>query len=191
MINLKDGKESGFSLLEITVVCLVAAVVMAIATPKITRAMREYRLNITLRQLSDIIQKAKVEAVAENRKASLVVDSTNRKVGLIVYDANLTVIRTEYIPLPQGVVFVRPANLTPPISGAPTNKDISFPGQNGSTTVFQQDFTSRGFPSVASAGAINAIYLGDGTNYRALTLTSVGGIGTWQWRDNTWKSLKG
>jgi prepilin-type N-terminal cleavage/methylation domain-containing protein len=191
MIKRLATKESGFSLLEVTVVCLVAGIILAIATPKITRAMREYRLNVTVRQLSDLMQKAKAQAVAENRKASLVVDSANRKVGLIVYDENQTIIRTEYVPLPQGVTFVRPANLTQPITGAPIDKDISFPAQNGSTTVFQQDFTSRGFPSVATAGAINTIYFGDGTNYRALTLTSVGGIASWQWRDNGWKTMKG
>lgn len=187
----QDRKQAlGFSLVECLIIFAIIATVLSIATPKITKAMRDYRLNITLRQLSDLIQKAKVEAVSENRKASLVVDSANRKFGLIVYDDNLNVLRTDYIPLPDGVVFARPAGVTAPLSGAPTTSDISFPAQSGTTTTFQQDFTSRGFLKVANPGDIQVIYFGNGADYRAITINSIGGIQTWKWNTTIWKSLK-
>jgi prepilin-type N-terminal cleavage/methylation domain-containing protein len=183
-------QERGFSLVECIIVFAVIATVLGIATPKIARAMRQYRINAAMRQMADLIQKAKVEAVAENRKASLVVDSANRKFGLIVYDDNLNVIRTDYIPLPDGVIFARPTGVTAPLAGVPTANDISFPAQSGSTVIFQQDFTSRGFLKVTNPGDIHAIYFGNGADYRAITLNSIGGIQTWQWDVNVWKSTK-
>ncbi len=191
MLRPMRKQELGFSLIEGIVVFAVMATVLGIATPKITRAMRQYRINVAMRQMADLIQKAKVEAVAENRKASLVVDSANRKFGLMVYDDNLNIIRTDYLPLPDGVVFTRPAGLTAPLSGVPTTSDISFPLQSGSTTIFQQDFTSRGFLKVASPGDMHVVYFGNGADYRAITLNNIGGIQTWKWDAGSWKSLKG
>jgi prepilin-type N-terminal cleavage/methylation domain-containing protein len=185
-----NNTQRGFTAVELSVVCLLIAVILAIATPKITKGMRQYRLNIAMRQMADLIHKARVEAVAENRTASLVVDTTNRKFGLIIYDANNAVVRTDYVPLPQGVTFSRPTSVTPPMTNAPTSANVSFPAQGSSTTVFQQNFTSRGFLQVSTPGTINAVYFGDGTDYRSITITSVGGIRTWIWDTSSWKSTK-
>lgn len=191
MINKSNDKQRGFSAVELSVVCVLIVVALAIATPKITGAMRTYRLNIAMRQVADLVAKAKVEAVAENRTASLVVDTANRRFGLIIFD-NATppvALRTEYVALPQGVNFERPSNITAPMTGAPTAASISFAAQGSSTTVFQQNFTSRGFMQVPS-GTINAVYFGDGSNYRAITLTSVGGLRTWTWEASAWRNTR-
>src|ERR1044072_4001835 len=162
--------ELGFSLGECIVVFAVIATTVGIATPKIARALRQYKINAAMRQMADLIQKAKVEAVAENRKASLVVDAANRKFGLVVYDDNLNIIRTDYVPMPDAVIYVTPTGVTAQPSAVPTTSDISFPAQSGSPTVFQQDFTSRGFLKVANPGDMHAIYFGNGADYRAITL---------------------
>lgn len=189
MTSRSGNRQRGFSMIELSIICLMASVCLAFATPKIIKAMRSYRLSMATRQMADLVQKAKVEAVAENRKASLVVDTANRKFGLIVYDGNGAVIRTDYIPLPLGVNFSIPANNSAPINGAPSATTISFPNQNGSSTIFQQDFTSRGFLNVSNPATIQAVYFGDGINYRALTLTSVGGIRIWKWDTNAWANM--
>ena len=104
----------------------------------------------------------------------------------MVYDAAGTEVRVEYIPLPGGVTFAMPTGVTAPVTGAPIARSVSFALKAGSTTVYEQNFTSRGFPAVA-AGAINAIYVGSyNQSYRALTLNSVGGFRTWIWRTNQW-----
>lgn len=191
MLRSTRKAETGFSLVECIVIFAVIATVLGIATPKIARAMRQYKINIAMRQMADLIQKAKVEAVAENRKASLVVDSASRKFGLVVYDDNQNIIRTDYLPMPDGVIFARPAGVTAPLAGVPTISDISFPPQSGSTTKFQQDFTSRGFLKVANPGDMQAIYFGNGGDYRAITVNRIGGVQTWKWDANVWKSTKG
>jgi prepilin-type N-terminal cleavage/methylation domain-containing protein len=190
MLRSNRRQEHGFSLVECIIVFAVIATVLGIATPKIARTLRQYKINTAMRQMADVIQKAKVEAVAENRKASLVVDSASRKFGLVVYDDNQNIIRTDYVPLPDGVNFARPTGMTAPLAGAPTSSDISFPSQGGSTTKFQQDFTSRGFLKVVTPGDMHAVYFSNGGEYRAITVNSIGGVQTWQWDGNGWKSTR-
>lgn len=183
-------QERGFTVLEATVVVLAIGIMAAAAAPRITNAMREYRLSMAVRQFTDLIQRAKTQAMSENKTVTLRVDTANRKYGIVVKDSSGNEVRTEYIPLPQGIIFARPANVTAPMTDAPFSKDISFPAQGSSTTIFQQDFNSRGFPAVTTTGAINSIYLSNNRNYRALTVTCVGGITTWVWQTNQWVNTR-
>ncbi len=183
------NRYQGFTILELTVVVLIIGVTAAISTPKIIGAMREYRLNIALRQTADLIQRVKTQAISDNRRTSLVIDTPNRRMGMIVYDVSGTVVRTDYTPLPQNINFATPAGVTAPVTGAPTSSAVSFPAQDGSTTVFKQDFNSRGFP-VVTAGAINAIYLSNGPSFRALTVNCVSGIRAFQWENSQWTDIR-
>ena len=190
MIEKDRKQELGFTVLEITVVVLIVGAVVAFAAPRISNAMREYRLNLAIRQISDLIQRAKTQAMSDNRNTTIRIDIANRQAGIVVRDSAGAEIRTDYVPLPQGVTFSMPASVVAPMTGAPIASSVSFPAQGSSTTVFQQDFNSRGFPTVATVGAINAIYLTNSRTYRALTLTSVGGIRTWTWQTNQWVNTR-
>lgn len=187
-----NDSARGFTTLELTIAVLITGVIAAIATPKITNAMREYRVSIAVRQITDLVQRAKVQAISENHTVALRVDTANNRAGLVVYDANNnnTEVRVDYIPLPGGVTFAMPAGVTAPVTGAPTARSVSFALKGGSTTIYEQSFTSRGFPAVA-AGTMNAIYVGSNNrSYRALTLNSVGGMRTWTWRTNQWDDTR-
>jgi Tfp pilus assembly protein FimT len=177
--------QKGFSVIEGAIVVLVIGVILAIATPKVVSAMREHRLSVGTREVMDFIQRAKAQAVSENKKSSLLVDTAGRRLGMAVYDGGGNISDIIYMPLPQGVIFQTPPSVSAPVTGAPTSSAVSFPAYNGSTTVFKQDFTSRGFPAVA-AGTINALYLTNGRNYRAVTMNSVGGVRSWWWENSTW-----
>lgn len=190
MIMKSRRQELGFTVVEITVVVLLIGAIVAFTAPRITNAMREYRLNMAVRQISDLIQRAKTQAMSDNKTVTLSVDTANRQAGIVIKDSSGTEVSAQYIPLPQGIIFSRPASVTPPMTNAPYSSDVSFPAKSGSTTIFQQDFNSRGFPAVATAGAINAIYLSNSRNFRALTLTSVGGISTWVWQTNQWVNTR-
>jgi type II secretory pathway pseudopilin PulG len=189
MIGKSGRQERGFTVIEIAVVVLIMGAVIAFSAPRITNAMREYRLNMAVRQIADLIQRAKAQAMADNRNVSVRIDTANRRAGLVIRDAAGAEVRTDYIPLPQGVTFSMPAGVTAPMTSAPFASSVSFPAFGSSTTVFQQDFNSRGFPSVA-AGAINSIYLSNSRTFRALTLTSVGGMRTWTWQTNQWVNTR-
>lgn len=185
----RGRQESGFTILETAVAVLVVGAVVAFATPKITSAMREYRLNIGMHQMADIVHRVKTQAVSDNRKASLIIDTANKRMGIVTYDVNGNVVRTDYMPLPQGVDFATPSGLNAPLTGAPTAQAISFPAQQGSTVVFQQDFNSRGFP-VVNAGAINAVYLTNGVTYRAVTVNSVSSTSSFRWEGDHWVDFR-
>jgi type II secretory pathway pseudopilin PulG len=190
MIGKSGKQERGFTVIETAVVVLVIGAVIAFAAPRITNAMREYRLNMAMRQIADLIQRAKTQAMADNRNVSVRIDTANRRAGIVIRDAAGAEVRTDYIPLPQGVTFSMPTGVTAPMTSAPYASSVSFPSYAGSTTVFQQDFNSRGFPNVAAAGAINSIYLSNSRTFRALTLTSVGGMRTWTWQTNQWVNTR-
>jgi len=181
----------GFTLMEATVAVFIVGLIAAFATPKIMNAMRQYRVGIAARQMSDLIQRAKVEAVSQNRNVTLRIDTANNRAGLVIRDAAGAEVGVQYVPLPQGVRFVLPSGTVPaPMTGAPTSASVSFPAQSGSTTIFEQDFNSRGFPAV-TAGTINAIYIGSyNQSYSAVTLNSVGGIRTWSWSGSQWLNTR-
>jgi len=184
-----SSRESGFTILESAVVVLVVGAVIAFATPKIANALREYRLNIAMRQMADLVHRVKMQAVSDNRKASLVVDTFNNRMGIVTYDLSGNVVSTNYAPLPLGVRFATPQGVNAPVSGAPTGQAVSFPLQDGSTTIFKQDFNSRGFP-VVNAGAINAVYLTNGNTYRAVTMNSVSATTIFRWEGDQWVDFR-
>ena len=178
----KSRFELGFTLLETSVVLLLAGVVIAIATPKITNAMREFRANIALRQMVDTFNRARMQAVSENKRSAMIVDTANNRAGMAVlkYDApssSWIVDQIYYGPLPQGVTFQRPSAAP---AGVTTLGVTSFPANGSSTTVFRQDFNSRGFPVVASGSDVVSVFLGNGMSYRCVTMTSSGGLRTYR-----------
>ena len=185
MTNQTRSDQQGFSAIELAVVVLLVGLVIAIASPQIANAMREHRLGGAVREVIDVIQRAKAQAMADNKTSSVIIDTTANRLGLIYQDSAGNT-RTEYMPMPDGISFEKPAGVTAPMAGAPTSKAVSFPAQGNSKTLFQQDFNSRGFPAVASPTTVHALYIGNGESYRAITMTSVGGIRTWWWEDNKW-----
>lgn len=189
MVQKSCNKEAGFTFQEIAVVVLLVGIVIAFAAPKITNAMREYRLDVGIRQTVDAFKRAKSQAVANNRISSLVADTANNRIGLLVFDDAGDVVRTDFVSLPDDIVFALPPEVVAPMTGAPTSSSVSFPLQEESTSLHQQDFTTRGFPDVATPNAINAVYLSNGISYRAVTINSYGGIRTWWWRDGAWTDL--
>ena len=182
--------DSGFTLIELSVVVLAMAIIMAISVPAINNAVRRYRLNAAARQVADMIQRARMQAISESRRSSLVIDTTGLRVGLISYNDDGTVRSEQYIPMPEGVRVDAPAGNTAPTAGAPTAA-VSFPAKAGAAGSFQLDFNSRGFPVVAVAGDINSVYLTNDLSSRAITLNSVGAVQSWEWDHSTWINSKG
>lgn len=187
--------EQGFTMIEATIVVSVIALIAAFSAPKIINGMRQYRIGMASRQVADLIQRAKVEAVSQNRNVTLRVDTVNNRAGLVIRDAAGVEVSVQYIPLPDGVRFVLPtppagSTLPAPMAGAPTASSVSFAAKAGSTGIYEQDFNSRGFPAV-NAGTIHAIYVGSyNANFAAVTVNSVGGIRTWSWSGTQWLNTR-
>lgn len=192
-------KERGFSMTEVMTVCAIVSILLVVAAPNMTRALKSYRLSIGAQQIAGAIQTAKLRAVSTNQTQSVFFDNTDIDNPTIAV-ANAA----NAVPLPPGIKFVTPTVLGPQVireaataaSGIPGQQSdpcsaVSFP-VGGSATVRQASFNWRGLPAV-TPGAVNWVYL---TNTRgelmAVTLSSAGSVNTWRWNTttSTWDSSR-
>jgi Tfp pilus assembly protein FimT len=183
--------EQGFTMIEVAVILLIGGVVMAFASPKITSAMRTYRINVATRQVVDTLKRVKTQAVSENKRTALVVDTANRQAGMALLNTDGTVKDNYYVSLPQGIVFQRPSVATNPtgVSSSLTTA-VSFSKYGSSGEVYKQDFSSRGFPVVANGSDVVCIFVGNGKDYRAITMSSVGGIRLYRLEGTNWIDMR-
>jgi hypothetical protein len=147
--------------------------------------MRSYRLTIAERQLTDTIQRVKMRSAADNKPYGIAVDTANRQIGMVNYNDDGTVNTIEYRPLPQGVSFERPSTAASP-SGVTGTETVSFTEVNG---VYRMDFSSRGMP-LDDWGDVNWVMIGNGRDYRAVTINTVGGLRSYTFEDNYWLDSK-
>jgi Tfp pilus assembly protein FimT len=187
MISRTGDKERGFTIVEGAIGLLIAGIIVAFAGPKISNAMREHRINIAMRQVTDLIKRAKMQAVSDNKKAGIAIDITNRKAGLVLYNDDGTVSSIQYMPLPDGVNFERSTQELASPPGVQNSAVVSFAAQSG---IYRQDFNSRGFPSVGAGSDVVSVFLGNGKSYRAITMTSVGGIRTYRLENRYWVNTR-
>ncbi|HWP45095.1 MAG TPA: hypothetical protein VNO14_17770 [Blastocatellia bacterium] len=182
-------RERGFTILEGAVVVMVIGVIVAFAAPKISSAMRDYRLNIALRQINDTLRRAKMQAISESNRTGVAIDVLGKRIGLITYQNDgVTVSRIDYIPLPSDVSFERPPDEGAAPAGVTGEGVLSLALRDG---VYVQDFNTRGFPVVASGADVVSIFLGNGRNYLALTMSSVGGVRTYRYENRAWQNTRG
>lgn len=184
MFNRIRARERGFTMIESAIAVAIISIIVAIALPKLNNAMREHRVNIGMRLIVDTIKRAKMQAVSENKDSAIAVDTTGKRIGVVIFNDDLSINRIEFIPLPDGITFQRPAGITTtPVGVKTTTEVVSFAKQG---SYYQQNFNSRGFPSVASGADVVSIFLGNGKSYRAITMSSVGGIRTYTLENNVW-----
>jgi Tfp pilus assembly protein FimT len=179
--------QAGFSLVEIAVVIVGIGIVAAFSVPAITKAMKRHRVNIALRAVADTINRAKMTAVSENRRTGVALDPDGLQIGVIFYNDDNSFNRVEYRPLPNGVSFQRPETSSQP-DGVTGEEEVSF-AMDSETGAYTLDFSARGMP-LNDFGRTESIFVGNGEDYRALTISTVGGIrayhldpdtSTWTW----------
>jgi prepilin-type N-terminal cleavage/methylation domain-containing protein len=182
MASINSRSERGFTIVEVAIVVLISATVAAFATPQIVSAMRNYRLNVGARAVSDAVNRAKMLAVSENRRAGIALDPARQQVGVVIYNDDGTVNRIEYRPLPSDITFQRPSDSVSNPTGVTGSDVVSFAAQGG---VHRLDFSSRGMP-INAWGTTESIFIGNGFDYRVLTLTSVGNLRGYRLEEGTW-----
>ena len=184
MFNARRTCERGFTMLECGIAVAIISIIVAIALPRLNNAMREHKVNIGMRLVVDTIKRAKMQAVSENKDSGLAVDTTGRRIGVVIFNDDLSLDRIEFIPLPDGVSFQRPDGVTAVPDGVKTTTEVVSFAKQGSYN--QQKLNSRGFPTVGSGADVISIFLGNGKSYRAITMSSVGGIRTYTLENNAW-----
>ena len=78
--NKKFGKQKGFSLPELLVVLLVAAIILVLALPQILSSRRLFRFSGLQRQVATSLREARQEAMSQRKPITLRYDNANKRI---------------------------------------------------------------------------------------------------------------
>lgn len=199
---MKRKSQRGFTMLEMMVVVAILLLVMAIAIPNFTRALRRYQLESSARNVANLLLRARYEAIRSNRNAT-----TLLPVGMGIYGLDLDGEDTDgdgslldddepRLPLSRTVQMVDPT-LTPPPEL--TTMGANYQSVQPPSPAFQITFSPRGTsmqlqvstpPVLIEANNIYILYLqhrGD-MSWAAVTVTPAGRVRVWFYDGNAWVS---
>ena len=165
--------QSGITLLELLVVVVVSAVILAVGAMATVPWLARESMRGAVRNAGSLLQVARTEAVKRNLDCRFVVDLSARTMSVV--DTNGTTspsddqtIRLSH--LPSVVSFARPDS----------GSAITFHEEPGS--VYQVDFDPGGF--VANGAGEMVLY--GGQQFERITVYSAGGIRFEKWSGSTW-----
>jgi prepilin-type N-terminal cleavage/methylation domain-containing protein len=184
--------ESGFSMVELMIVCVIMVILAALAVPNITRTYQTYRLDAAGHSVAGLLQQARMQAVKTNVPAYA--NYTNAASGNMAFVS--TDNGTAYaagepdIQLSPAVTFQ-----PPPASplGFHTQLDTYLSGGGTGTPQVGVSigFSARGLPCIANTGnpAVCSLpattsgfiwFMQNSIGWEAVTVTPSGRIKTWR-----------
>lgn len=189
-------KQSGFSLLELMMVCVVLAIIAALAVPNIQRISISYKLNASGRSVAGLLQGARIQAVQTNQPVYVRFDATQNP-NLVFSNFNNSTSYATGDPetvLSGGIVFQNggtvpnPAQLTTYLGGVAVQPAVI-------------GFNGRGLPCYPTGnvqvcsqmqGAVPAafewfIQTAGGGDWEAITVTPAGRVKVWRFDGTNWE----
>jgi prepilin-type N-terminal cleavage/methylation domain-containing protein len=204
----RGARSRGFTLLELLIVVAIILVVLAIALPSVTTAMKTYKTAGDVRGLAAQIALAKMRAAADFTDARVNFNSFVQNTSTGTYQYQIEVynqttsawgtdqtgsVNTGQQNLSTGTLFgFGSINLLPSPSSAGGYESGSI--TNSSTIMFN----SRGVPVTGTPGsggsltntANYAVYLNNGNGaYYGITVSPSGNIQMWQWNGAGWSQF--
>ena len=178
------ARESGFSMIELMIVCVIMVIIAGIAVPNIFQTYRNYQLDSAGHSVASLLQQARIQAVKTNLPAY--VNFTNAAAGNMAFVTNDPT-NTTYaagepdVQLSPAVTF----QATPP-DHAQLDAYINATPQPGNASI---GFNARGLPCTESGG--NPTVCGSGSvgfewfmqsagGWEAVTVTPSGRIKSWR-----------
>jgi prepilin-type N-terminal cleavage/methylation domain-containing protein len=176
-------RESGFSMIEMAIVCVIMLVIAGIAVPNIFQTFRNYQLDAAGHSVASLLQQARIQAVKTNLPAY--VNYTNASAGNMAFVTNDPA-NTTYaagnpdVQLSPAVTFQN----TPP-DHAQLDAYINATPQGATASI---GFNARGLPctesggnpTVCSAPAGFEWFMQSAGGWEAVTVTPSGRIKSWR-----------
>jgi len=171
----RSKRERGFSLLELMIVVAISMITLAMTIPMMSTSIAQYRLRTSAVDLNSLMQRARVQAIRDNRTYTLrgcdsagsctnTIDSTSQRIlvdlnGNGAYDGGEPVIQMQ-----------RGITITTAASPAITASALGFT-PSGSVL----SFTSRGTPCTGSPCAQNGfvVYMTGATGSNSTSLSAI------------------
>jgi prepilin-type N-terminal cleavage/methylation domain-containing protein len=176
-------RESGFSMIEMTIVCVIMLVIAGIAVPNIFQTFRNYQLDAAGHSVASLLQQARIQAVKTNLPAY--VNYTNASAGNMAFVTNDPA-NTTYaagnpdVQLSPAVTFQNTppdhAQLDAYINATPLVATVSI-GFNARGLPCTE---SGGNPTVCSAPAGFEWFMQSAGGWEAVTVTPSGRIKSWR-----------
>lgn len=175
-------KSKGFSLTELLIVVAIISILTAVSVPSIWRTVKTYRLQGHARGVSDLLQRARYEAIKRNKTiAARLLNGSDPGTVYIDLDGNNAMGRTEpRALLASGMAFLGSGSV-------PSTDSMGY----GLTTVPSGivAFDSRGTVDyLDGAPAVYVVFVGfpedSSCGYRAISLTPAGRMRMWKAEKN-------
>lgn len=194
-------QDSGFTLVELLMVIALIGIIAAMATMIAPGVAKLAKADSGTKQVSEILRKAREEAIARRRYVQVAFDLTNSRMTVtrIDYDAALAPVQTveQTVSLEGGLTFAKPASIpatnNPIASYAPNTNAVTYTAVSSQPTVV---FTPEGMATdpVNNNPTDGTIFLSrpnETATARALTLSGLtANIERWQWATSAWTSAK-
>jgi len=182
-------RESGFSMIEMTIVCVIMLVIAGIAVPNIFQTFRNYQLDSAGHSVASLLQQARIQAVKTNLPAY--VNYTNAAAGNMAFvtndPANTTYAAGEPdVQLSPAVTF---ENGTPDPNTPPDHAQLDAYLNVATPQVGKSiGFNARGLPCAESGGNPTVCtspigfewFMQSAGGWEAVTVTPSGRIKSWR-----------
>lgn len=178
-------RESGFSMVELMIVCVIMVLIAGLAVPNIFRAYRNYQLDSAGHSVASLLQQARIQAVKTNLPAY--VNYTNTAAGNMAFVINDPATTTYTYSAGQPDVQLSPAVTfqNAPPDHAQLDAYINATPPAGIASI---GFNARGLPcvetggnpTVCSAPAGFEWFMQSAGGWEAVTVTPSGRIKSWR-----------
>ena len=186
-VTRERSAEAGFTLVEVTMVCVIMLIIAVIAIPNIMRANAMYKLDAAGHSLASLVQQARMQAVKLNQPQYAQYDP-NTNIAFVNDGSTATYTSgNPDVGLTGGLSFQAPAQTAPDHTQLDTYVGYSA-GQTLPVIGGSIGFNARGLPCSAngnpaicpsSTGGYEWFVQNGNRGWEAITVTPAGRIKSW------------